>query len=263
MGPGGLEHPLLIGVLWRRGRHGGRHRASASKLLRHLFYVSQVCRVDDNLVLVAVGEVAENVCGVDGRTPDSLCRSISRNTLGAASSEPTGPCPRRASKTTSRRVISERASVESQFACEAFIRIGMFRALSEKRLSALWVSGQVPRSAYSEHDKASRTLPSVASQAVGTAHERGYDRGLEDRRQDLPRHRRGLRQVTAERVERRRPPAALIGASVSTASRPTTIRWDLLSPKAAWTTVNIAFRISCGISIGEAALRAGVRQAGR
>jgi hypothetical protein len=34
---------------------------------------------------------------------------------------------------------------------------------------------------------------------------------------------------------------------------------ERLSPAAAWTTVNIAWPISCGISISEAAARAGVR----
>jgi hypothetical protein len=43
------------------------------------------------------------------------------------------------------------------------------------------------------------------------------------------------------------------GSSVSTASIPTTIQWDMLSATAAWTMTHIAFPISCGLSTREVA----------
>jgi hypothetical protein len=45
--------------------------------------------------------------------------------------------------------------------------------------------------------------------------------------------------------------------SVSTASTPMRIEWERLSPEAAWTTVHIAWPMSCGYSTSEVAGQVG------
>lgn len=44
-------------------------------------------------------------------------------------------------------------------------------------------------------------------------------------------------------------------SSFSRSATPSTISWERLSPEAAWTTVHLAWPISCGVSISELAGR--------